>query len=278
MKLHSPQFLRQLRRGVKKAIRESRELKKEYRQAKKFRKNINSTWFLRGVLSIAFGGGVFGITAVTGHPVTGLAVITLWTFWWIFIHAQSLWVLLHEHPDIPTLRLLPVSEATIFRWELQKFLRKAFMSLLDLVAGFGALGLFLKLSVVQWLAVPPIALLSWLTLMALTALCLLHVPRKVYRCVAGSLFFFGFIMLVANQVVGKAVLKLLDLTAPDLNLLLPTGWAVSLFQLLLPEDRWSILLVLVPITFIIWSLKYSLNPNSEIEKGSLCGKGYGHRD
>jgi hypothetical protein len=58
--------------------------------------------------------------------------------------------------------------------------------------------------------------------------------------------------------VGKTFLNLLDRTAPDLNLLLPTGWAVSLFQLLLPEGRWSALL-LVPVAFVIWSLKKSLN-------------------
>lgn len=258
MKLHSPQFQRQLRRGVKRAIRESRELKKEYRQAKKFRKHANLGWFFRGVLSIAFGGGVFAITAATGHPVTGLALITLWTFGWVFIRAQSLWALLHEHLDIPTLRLLPVPEATIFRWELQKFLRKAFMSLLDLVAGFGALGLFLKFSAAQWLAVQPIALLSWLTLMALTALCLIHVPRKVYQMFAASLVIFGLFLLFAHNIVGNALLNLLDRTAPDLNLLLPTGWPVSLFQLLLPEGRWSALL-LIPVALVIWSLKNSLN-------------------
>jgi hypothetical protein len=186
MKLHSPRFQRQLRRGVKKAIRESRELKQEYRQAKKFRKNTSVTWFLRGVFSLMLGVGVGVITMQTGHPVTGLAVITLWTFAGIFFHTQNLWTVLHAHPDIRALRLLPIPEATIFRWQLQKFLRKASMSLLDLVAGFGALGLFLKFSAAQWLVVPFIALLSWLTLMALTVLCLLHVPRKVYRIMAGS--------------------------------------------------------------------------------------------
>ena len=258
MKLHSPQFQRRLRRGVKQAIRGSRELKKEYRQAKKFRKSIISAWVFRCILSQALGFGVLVITMRTGHPVTGLAVITLWTFAGIFFYAQSLWTVLHAHPDITALRLLPVPEETIFRWELQKFLRKTFMSLLDLATGFGVLGLFLRLSPTQWLAVPPIILLSWLTLMALTALCLLYVPRKVYRIMAGSVMWFGFVLFITNQIVGKTFLNLLDRTAPDLNLLLPTGWAVSLFQLLLPEGRWSALL-LVPVAFVIWSLKKSLN-------------------
>ncbi len=48
MKLHSPQFQKQLRRGVKKAIRESRELKKEYRRAKKFRTRTNLDEFRLG--------------------------------------------------------------------------------------------------------------------------------------------------------------------------------------------------------------------------------------
>jgi hypothetical protein len=199
MKLHSPQFQRRLRRGVKQAIRGSRELKKEYRQSKKFRKSIISAWVFRCILSQALGFGVLVITMWTGHPVTGLAVITLWTFAGIFFYAQSLWTVLHAHPDITALRLLPVPEETIFRWELQKFLRKTFMSLLDLATGFGVLGLFLRLSPTQWLAVPPIILLSWLTLMALTALCLLYVPRKVYRIMAGSVMWFGFVLFITNQ-------------------------------------------------------------------------------
>ena len=258
MKLHSPQFQKQLRRGVKKAIRESRELKKEYRRAKKFRTRTNLGWLVRGLFSFAFGFGVFAITAATGHPTTGLALIALWTFAWIFFHAKNLWMALHDHFDIPALRLLPVPEEVIFRWELQKFFRKAFMSLLDLAAGFGALGLFLKFTPGQWLAVPPIALLSWLTLMALTALCVIHVPRRTCQIITASFFIFGFVLLFANKITGKASLNFLDRTAPDLNLLLPTGWPVSLFQLLLPEGRWSVLLLVIPITLILWSLKYSL--------------------
>jgi hypothetical protein len=258
MKLHSPQFQKQLRRGVKKAIRESRELKQEYRLAKKFQKNIKSAWFFRSAFSVAFGFGVFGITATTGHPVTGLAVITLWTFWLIFFHAQGLWSVLHTDADIVTLRLLPVSEAIIFRWELQKFLRKACMSLLDLIAGFAALSWFLKFSAAQWLVIPPIALISWLTLMALDALCVIHVSRRVYSMFAASLFIFGFFLLFGYNIAGNLLLNLLDRTAPDLNLLLPTGWAVSLFQLLLPEGRWFTLM-LVPVALVIWSLKNSLN-------------------
>jgi hypothetical protein len=257
MKLHSPHFQRQLRRGVKKAIRESRELKKEYRKAKKIRKSVVSAWVFRCILSQALGFAVLVITTRTRHPVTGLAVITLWTFGLIFFHAQGLWAVLHTHPDITALRLMPVSEETIFRWQLQKFLRPALMSLLDLAIGFGILGLFLWLSPAQWLVVPLITLMSWLTLMALDALCVIHVSRKVYGMFAASLFIFGFFLLFGFNIAGNLLLNLLDRTAPDLNLLLPTGWAVSLFQLLLPKGLWSALL-LFPVALVIWSLKNSL--------------------
>jgi len=259
VKLHSPQFQRQLRQGVKKAIRESPGLMQEYRLAKKFRKPVISPWVFRGIFSQVLGFIVLVIVTRTGHPVTGLAVITLWTFAGIFISAQRLWTVLHTDSDIQALRLLPVSDATIFRWELQKFLRKTLMSLLDLTVGFGVLGLLSALSPARWLAVPLVILLSWLMLLSLTALCVLYVSRKTYQTFAGLLMAFAFFVFIANSLVGAPLLNFLDRAAPDLNLLLPTGWSVSLFQLLLPECRWTALLLLLPIGCIIGTLKYSLN-------------------
>src|SRR5271168_3902269 len=109
MKLHSPRFQKNLKRGVKKAIRESRELKKEYRRAKKgHSRNIPSTPAIRVAFTMGLGIGVFNATRETGHPATGLAIITLWSFAWVFLHASGLWLALHKKADLEVLRLLPI--------------------------------------------------------------------------------------------------------------------------------------------------------------------------
>jgi hypothetical protein len=257
MKLHSPQFQRKLRRGVKKAIRGSRELTKEYRQAKKFRKHFRVGWVLRAFFSFGLGAGTMAIVKATGHPISGLAAIALWSFALIFIYAQSLWTFLHTHFDILALRLLPVSDATILRWQLQKFFPKAIWSLLDLVMGFGALGLFLNFSPGQWLFLPLIIALSWGTLLSLVAVCTIHVPRKVRQIITAAIWIFGFLVFFAVRIDGKLVLNLLDQFAPDLSLLLPTGWPVLLFQLLLPGGSWTTILALVPVAILVASLKNS---------------------
>lgn len=257
MKLHSPQFQKRLRRGVKKNIRKSRELKKEYRQAKKFRKHINIGWLFRAALSFGFGAGVMAVVRATGHPVTGLAMIALWSLVWVFFHAESLWMFLHSHLDILALRLLPVSDAAIFWWQLQKFFRRVIFSFLDLLAGFGAVGLFLKLSTAQWLVVPLIIALSWGTLLALAALCAIHIPRKKRQMMTFAIYLSGFVLFYAVKMDGGAVLGWLDRIAPDLNWMLPTGWPVTLFQLLLPDSPPTAIFSMAPVAFLLWSLKSS---------------------
>ncbi|HTQ49846.1 MAG TPA: hypothetical protein VMJ12_03975 [Candidatus Acidoferrales bacterium] len=258
MKLHSPQFQRKLRRGVRKIIRGSRELRKEYRQAKKFRKHVNAWWFIRSAFSLGFGAGVMAAVKATGHPASGLAFIALWSFAWIFFLTQNLWIFLHTHLDIMALRLLPVSDATIFRWQLQKFSTKTIFALLDLSMGFAALGLWLNFATSQWVFLPLIIILSWLTLLALVVLCATIIPRRIQQITPGAIWISGFLLFLALGIDGKAVLSLLDQIAPDLTLILPTGWPVLLFQLLLPGSSWIAILALVPVVVLLISFKNSI--------------------
>lgn len=258
MRLHSPRFEKALRRGVKKAVRSSRELKREFRQAKKFRRSSNILGFYRFFFSVVLVFVVWGITSATGHPATGLAALSLWTFAWIFFHSQSLWSCLNTATDLPALTLLPVAESAIFRWELQKFLRKAFFSLLDLAAGFGVLALLLNFSPAKWLALIPITALSWLTLLSLAAFCAARLPRPVRQMIITGIVLSGLSLVFIAGPMGKVFLACLDRCAPELNLWLPTGWAISQFELLLPGSRWTNLYLLVPVAAIIWTLGSSL--------------------
>jgi hypothetical protein len=260
LKLHSPSFEKALRRGVKKAVRSSPELKKEYRRAKKaIRRNVQANWLFRPIWSLVLGFFVYGITSITLHPVTGLAIINLWTLITLSSFARNLLVLLFRAPDLPALNLLPISESSIFRWELQKFFRKmALLSVFNQVAGFGALAIYLHFSYGQWVMAMTLAVLSWVMLLGLALLCAARLPRVKYQLITSSVFMLGFALLMAFKAIGPAVLRFIDSIAPSLNLISPTGWVPSLFQLLLPDRDWMVVVLIVPVIPVIWSIKNSI--------------------
>jgi hypothetical protein len=260
LKLHSPDFEKALRRGVKSQIRRSPELKKEYRKAKKaFRKRYKAAWFLRVIFSYAIGFLVWAIVKGTGHPASGLGLINLITFFTLSIFAQNLLAMLFRANDLPALALLPVGDATIFHWELQKFfLRNALFSILDMAAGYIALAICLQFSLVQSVVAGVCAALSWVMLLALAALCAARLPRLPYQRITGVFIIGAFAVIIGHKFIGSAVLELIDAAAPTLNLVLPTGWAPSLFQVFLPGGDWLDAFLIVPIVLVIISTKNSL--------------------
>jgi hypothetical protein len=260
LKLHSPSFEKALRRGVKRAVRSSPELKRECRNAKRaFRRNIRVNWLLRPAWSVAIGLAVLNVTSSTNHPLTGLAIISLWSFVALSLFVQNLLSLPSGAPDLPALNLLPISETSIFRWEMQRFFRKsAVFSLFDHVAGFGALGIWMHLSHVQWAMAMALAVLSWVMLLALAFLCAARLPDFKYAVITSSFFILGFAILVAFKAIGPAVLRFFDSVAPALNLVLPTGWVPSLFQLLLPGGAWAIACLIVPVVLVIATTRNSI--------------------
>jgi hypothetical protein len=260
MRLHSPQFEKSLRRRVKRTIQGSPELKREFRAANKFRRHYNAHVFLRLVVSVLLGLVVWQVFQTTGHLASALAVVSLWAFAFIFIHANGLWSRLFSSADLGVLSSLPVPEATIFRWELQKCNRLAFWLLIDFCSAFGSLAFFLNFSVVKWCAVACILLLTWVFTLALAALCAARVSRVRYCWVPFVLALVGFVVFIFSTQFGlMATLSLLDPFAPSLNLLLPTSCAVSLFRLLPPNSSWLNAALVVPVAAVIYTLPGSLN-------------------
>jgi hypothetical protein len=260
MKLHSPKFEKALRHEVKKAVRSSPVLKKEYRRANKgIRKRRRVDWIIWLLLATAVGWVIWIFVETTGHVVTGLAAINLMTLFLAANYVRSLPLVIFQATDLPALALLPVSESEIFRWELQKFFRRnAVFSLFAMLSGYGALGIYLQLSFAQWIGVAALAILSWATLLALAAFFAARFPKLPYPIFTASVYMLGFGLLMTWKAVGVAVLHFIDSIAPLLILLLPTGWCPSLFQLLLPGGEWWPALFIVPVAVVIWSLKSSL--------------------
>ena len=260
MKLHSPRFEKSLRRGVKQAVRSSPELKKEHRKAKgAVRRQMQAAWFFRIFFAGWMGFAVWGVISVTNHPASGLAIISLWNFFMLSVSVQNLLTLLYKATDLPALGLLPISEPEIFRWEMQKFYRKyALSSLFDQIVGFGAMAICLHLSYGQWVLAMMLAVASWTMLLALALFCAARLPRLKYQMVISSFYLLGFIVLIAHKVIGDVLVKFLDSIAPGLNLILPTGWVPSLFQLMSPGGEWMLVVLIIPIVFFISTIKNSL--------------------
>jgi hypothetical protein len=258
VRLHSPAFEKGLRRQVRQAIRASPELKREFRAARKVRRRYTFNLLLRPMLSFGQGAVAWEVWQKTGHLAAGLAVLTLWGFLFVFTHAQRLISNLYAATDLPAFALLPVRETTVFRWELQKFFLGSLWSLLDWVCGYSALAWRADFSLPKWFAVLPLGVWTWIEVIALATLCVSHLPRLPYGLVSGVVTFSLFILVLTRDFVGPFLLRLLDDSAPTLNLALPTGWPVSLFPALLAGNPWNVPVFLLPSAIIIYSLKNSL--------------------
>jgi hypothetical protein len=257
MKLHSPQFEKAVQRAIKDAIQSSPELQREARAAAKFRKKSKTSPLIRVVFSTLFGLVVWALADYTKHPVTGVAVVNLWAFITISYQAQQLLAFLCPTPDLAVLSWLPTPKTTIFRWELQKFYRGALMSLFDLLAGFGAVAISVH-STAAVAAVIPAAVLTWFTMLACSMLCAGRFPRFPYPLISAAFFALIVILYFCRNLFGLTALALLDHYAPTLNVLMPTGWAASVFLFLTGHYDWTAALLLVPIGALLSTTPGSL--------------------
>jgi hypothetical protein len=258
VKLHSPKFEKTLKRGVNNTVRASKELKRDFRAGRQARR-YRSRSIVRPAISFALGWAVWFIADRTQHAASGLAIINLWCLLFVATHAFCLLQRLYKASDLDVLFFLPISGATIFRWEFQKFIRGSVMSLIDILAGYGGLLLFLQFSITKCLLVLPIALLTWLLSLTLGLLCAARLPRIPYQLVFVVYIFAVGLICAERTSWGEAIIRAIDQSAPTLNLLLPTGWPASLFQLLFPNPEWSLLLLALPISAIIATSRSSIS-------------------
>jgi len=257
LRLHSPQFERTLRQRIRKTVRSSAELKKELR-SNRIQRRSNFTGLVRLGISLGLGLTVFSITPKTDHAAAALAAINLWAFFLAFGHAHRLATCLYAAADLPALSLLPIPGKAIFQWEMQKFWWGSIWSLIDFFAAYTALLFGLELwTLVPWGTMFPVVFATWLMPLALAFLGVAYLPRFPYQLFYLCGFLIVIILFVARTWIGPLVLDFLDQSAPALNLLLPTGWPVSLFQVPL-QQQWLFLGLLVPIAGVIWTLKRSI--------------------
>ena len=114
MRLHSPGFEKAVRRKVRKTVRGSRELRREFRAANRFRKHYQLMLLVRPAISFGFAIVVWRMLEQTGHAASALALMSLWAFVFVFIQAQRLVSCLYASNDLAALALLPVTAQTIW--------------------------------------------------------------------------------------------------------------------------------------------------------------------
>jgi hypothetical protein len=258
VKLHSPSFEKQVRRKAKRKLKASPELKPEIRAARRLRKQYQAALVVRPLVSLVLAAGVREMWVGTGQVAPALALLTLWGMLFVLLHAQRLMLRLYGSSDLRALATLPVTESAVFRWELQKFFKGTLWSLADFVLAFGVLAWHGRFSAGQWCAGIALPLLAWLMGISLAALCVTHFPRIPYQLASAVMTLTTFFLVMAHDFTGRVVVPLLVKSAPTLNLIVPTGWPATLFQVILSGRTWTAVWLLVPTAIILWSLRDSL--------------------
>jgi len=257
VKLHSPAFEKQLRRDVRQAVRSSPKLRKEARRTRKPH-HYSLRILMRSGLTVFLGVAVWWISEQTKKPAAALAVISLWLFIWLCARVQGVLTCLYSDPDLNAFVILPIRLDRVFRWQLQKLCWPSVMSLVDLLAALGAFGWFHGVTPVNWAILLVLALLSWVTFLALALLCAARWPRLPYGMVPAAGVLLGLACMFGRDFIGKHLVALLSRCATEINFLLPTGWPLSLARLLVEEGQGLTLLLLIPIVGVIWAMKGSL--------------------
>ena len=258
MKLHSPAFEKVLKRDCKRTIRNSAELKREYRRVKRQRRLQHSlARLVRPAMSLVVGSMVWALARKTGNATPALALMAVLAFVFASFRARQLLDQLYASPDLPAMVILPISEQQIFRWEFQKVIRRSVWSLIDIMAGFIGLALYLRPSPTEYALLGVLAAVVWIVVIALATFGAAFFPRVPYRLISGGVGTILWFSLVNEWFRGE----MMDFVAAHgrtISMVLPTGWAVSLFHLLIPPIDWFYLLLLAPVAVIIGSVKFSI--------------------
>ena len=119
MKLHSPHFEKALRRGVKAAIRSSRELKREFRRVKRQQpRQYSIVKLARPLLSILIAASAWFVADRTGHVASALAVITITSFLFACYRARNLLDDLHDRGQNEAVRQTWGQRLAVFAFAL----------------------------------------------------------------------------------------------------------------------------------------------------------------
>lgn len=248
MKLHSPRFEKALKVGVKKRIRASRELKKEFRRSR------TSRFYSGGTLGGYLLAPIVGLEAYNAikniSQAAGLAVITCVAFGTALFYAHAFWKKMARDKNLVAFVFLPIPDEEIFRWQWSRFVLQRFWAIPGYVFYYIPIGFGLGFTRWQWLGILPVALATWFVTFALGVI-LARIPIRLLTQLTAFVTMIGVAGLVTLEYSPGTMQEILRTGAPLLNLLLPTGWGVSLFELLLPDGQLVMAAFLLPLILLL---------------------------
>ncbi len=254
VKQHSPAFEKALQEAVEKAVAPDPVMAREYRQNGKV-PFLRRPWANTGLRLM---GSLFAALLVwncfrTTHRVD--AVLLLLNLWMAGLLCFSIYP---RDKDVRLLRLLPLPDEAIVRWELDKVFRRSFFLLGDLILVLFLLGWLLQLSPITWAGLVALAPVAWLFQLALTARIFVLFYEVPVLGIFLAMGCFYFVLPLGLTGPGSESSYFFQKATPVLNVTLPTGWIFSLFQWGQPSGSWWTLLLLAPVGWILWSIPASL--------------------
>lgn len=238
MKLHSPEFEKALRHGVRQVVRSSPELKREYRAARSGQGNP----YINGIVKcwwVFFIGGLIAVAVNKRENIEfGLAIISLVGAVFMFSQSNQLLYRLFQAPELAAFVLLPVAEERIFKWVLWQFIRRSLPTMFFYAISFVTLAAQRDLSPRFGVLVPVFIGLNWAGMVALSIICAAYVPRKISAFgLLLSLLSVGVLLFVVLKEPLWA--KFFDPFCWPLSIILPTGWPAVLYSSLIDGWNWK---------------------------------------
>lgn len=274
MKLASPAFERELRRRVRRELKSSKELWKEYRRTRRSRpRNVRTEPLLRLVLPVILGG--IALAAPMGVPLVLLA-LTLYGAGTCLLRAHGLLVGLHGSRDLNVLVHFPLADDELLRLQWKKFHRSSLWFLYTCLALYLGLALAHRPGALAAAAAAGLALVHWAGMLGMAAALAAWRPAwplgaagKAFCAAAGLLCLF-------SQAVGP----LLPAQSGLGLLAVPTGWtSYALRSGILDGRPWALfaalpvaaLAALFPLagrrllgTYVVGELVYQAPPPAEL--------------
>jgi len=234
-----------MRRSVAAIVRKSPSLRRE-RRAQRARPRFSVLRIAPVLGRAVLVGLVSYVMRASGHVVTGLAVLTVWAFLSSLLRTRTLQMNLFFADDRFALAGLPISDREVFRWQFSKFFRAYWAPLIDMLLGLGTLAVFVKLPIVAWLALMPVAALAWGVMIASSLLLVARWPGLPYSLVPAGCFLGAFVLVVAHEPLVPLLLAFIDRHAAFVIAMLPPGWVLSTFVALAQRHHYEVLCLLVP--------------------------------
>jgi len=258
VKLHSSAFEKTLRRRVRAEIRACPSLRREARRLRRSRSINVGEHGLRIFGLIWFCGIINAAAANHMSPDLLSAAIALWATGCAFNLAIRIWKALSESPDLFLFAYQPVSDQVVFDWQWAKSFRYSLWYLVDFLAAFCLVAATSGASWTGWLAVPVLAVVAWLVVLALAAWLVFHHPHWSLQVIGvafcGSVLASGWVWPLLPGHVHEWCLQHAALP----SLVLPTGWAAHTFRQFLPDGSAIHALLILPAAYVISRLKPSV--------------------